>query len=110
MISTPTLLVAPHGVAADDDGRPAVIIGQTELRRSELFAAAAVVAARIAGASAAAVHATATADTVVAVVGCLLAGVPFVPVPPDAGPTERDHILRDSQASCYLGDIPETPV
>ena len=41
-------------------------------------------------------HATASLETVVAVVGGLLAGVPVVPVPPDGGPVERDHVLRDS--------------
>ena len=35
----------------------------------------------------------ASLETVVAVVGCLLAGVPVVPVPPDAGPREREHVL-----------------
>jgi fatty acid CoA ligase FadD36 len=35
----------------------------------------------------------------VAVVGCLAAGVPVVPVPPDAGPRERAHILRNSGAA-----------
>jgi fatty acid CoA ligase FadD36 len=40
---------------------------------------------------------------VVAVVGCLMAGVPAVPVPPDAGPLERDHILSDSGAVAVLG-------
>lgn len=45
-----------------------------------------------------AVTATPSLETVAAVVGGLLAGVPCVPVPPDAGPVERDHILRDSGA------------
>ena len=38
-----------------------------------------------------------------AVVGCLLAGVPVVPVPPDSGPRERAHLLRDSGAAVWLG-------
>ncbi|HET6965879.1 MAG TPA: AMP-binding protein, partial [Acidimicrobiales bacterium] len=42
-------------------------------------------------------------ETVVAVVGGLMAGVPVVPVPPDAGPMERDHILNDSGAAAVLG-------
>ncbi|MEV6524028.1 AMP-binding protein [Longispora sp. NPDC051575] len=50
------------------------------------------------GAPALAVHATASLDTVVAVVAGLLSGVPVVPVAPDAGPLERDHILGDSGA------------
>ncbi|MGH3738805.1 MAG: AMP-binding protein, partial [Micromonosporaceae bacterium] len=44
--------------------------------------------------------------TVVGVVGGLLAGVPVVPVPPDAGPRERDHLLRDSGAELLLTSRP----
>jgi fatty acid CoA ligase FadD36 len=50
------------------------------------------------------VHATPTLETVVAVLGCLNAGVPFVPVPPDSGAGERAHLLRDSGATLWLGD------
>ncbi|GAA1690170.1 acyl-CoA synthetase [Streptomyces yatensis] len=68
-------------------------------------------AARIAGAPVVAVRATATPETVVAVVGALLAGVPVVPVPPDSGPAERDHILRDSGATLLLtGEAVEAPI
>jgi fatty acid CoA ligase FadD36 len=45
------------------------------------------------------VTATASLETVVATVGALIAGVPLVPVPPDSGPVERDHILTDSGAA-----------
>lgn len=69
----------------------------------ELPAAAAAVARRIDGASMVAIHATASLETVVAVVGCLQAGVPFVPIAPDAGPLEREHIMRDSAAVLVLG-------
>ncbi|MBO0871223.1 MAG: AMP-binding protein, partial [Micromonosporaceae bacterium] len=56
-------------------------------------------------------EATPTLATVTAVVAGLLAGVPVVPVPADAGPRERDHILRDSGAQLLLAsdsivDIP----
>jgi fatty acid CoA ligase FadD36 len=44
---------------------------------------------------------------VVAVLGCLIAGVPGVPVPSDAGAPERRHILTDSGASVWLGEQPE---
>ncbi|WP_430625861.1 AMP-binding protein [Streptomyces sp. NBC_01264] len=64
----------------------------------DLLGAARAVAADVAGAPAFAVTATASLETVAAVVGGLLAGVPFVPLPPDAGPAEREHILRDSGA------------
>ncbi|MFB4315770.1 AMP-binding protein [Actinomadura sp. 21ATH] len=72
------------------------------LHRAELMERAAGVAAEIAGAGAVAVHATASLETVVAVVGGLLAGVPVVPVPPDSGPDERAHILTDSGAGLLL--------
>ncbi|MFP5489371.1 MAG: acyl-CoA synthetase, partial [Acidimicrobiia bacterium] len=51
---------------------------------------------------------TATLDTVIGVVAGLRAGVPVVPVPADAGPMERDHILRDSGAQLVIGD-PDWP-
>lgn len=51
-----------------------------------------------------AVDATPTLATVVAVAAGLAAGVPVVPVPPDAGPLERGHILRDSGAVAVLGE------
>ncbi|WP_254885761.1 AMP-binding protein [Streptomyces sp. NA02950] len=90
-------------LAASGGDRPdALTVAGHRLSREELLGAAGAVAARIAGAPAVAVHATATAETVVAVVGALLAGVPVVPVPPDSGPAERDHILRDSGAALLL--------
>ncbi|TFE28749.1 acyl-CoA synthetase [Frankia sp. B2] len=108
-----TLLPLPAG---EHDG-PAVRVGEVEFTRAELFAAASVVAGRVAGAPAVAVHAEATMATVVSVVGCLLAGVPAVPVPPDSGPRERGHILRNSGAALLLGRpawdnlaIPTVPV
>lgn len=56
------------------------------------------------GAGPIAVEATPSMETVVAVLGCLRAGVPAVPVPPDAGPREREHILRDSGA-VFVDDV-----
>jgi fatty acid CoA ligase FadD36 len=70
--------------------------------RADLHSAAAALAVRIAGASAAAVYATASLETVVAVLGGLLAGVPVVPIPPDSGAVERAHLLRDSGAALLL--------
>lgn len=91
------------GSADSIDDRPAVTVAGTALRRDELFLAAAAVSDRVRGAAAVALHAEATVPTVVAVLGCLLAGVPVVPVPADSGPIERSHILRDSGAQLYLG-------
>jgi fatty acid CoA ligase FadD36 len=95
----------------DRGAHPAVTVAGEALDRADLFAAAAAVADRVQGAPVAAVLGTASLETVVAIVGCLLAGVPAVPVPPDAGPRERHHILRDSRAVVWLGesadDVPE---
>jgi fatty acid CoA ligase FadD36 len=65
------------------------------------------VAERVAGAARVAVLATYTPMTVLAVTGCLIAGVPFVPVPADVGIAERNHILTDSGAQAWLGELPE---
>ncbi|MBI0298609.1 acyl-CoA synthetase [Streptomyces sp. PRKS01-29] len=101
-----TSLAAPGGDRPD-----ALSVGGRALSREELLGAAGAVAARIAGAPVVAVRATATPETVVAVVGALLAGVPVVPVPPDSGPAERDHILRDSGATLLLtGEAVDAPV
>ncbi|MFE3459285.1 AMP-binding protein [Nocardiopsis aegyptia] len=99
---------ADHGLA--------VRVGDEGLDRAALWAAAAAVAERIAGAGAVAVHGEASLRTVVAVVGGLLAGVPVVPVPADSGFAERRHIVRDSGAALWLGrpqegvDVPVLPV
>lgn len=96
--------------------RAAVHIGSHSLSRGELVEAAAAVANEIKGANVVAIHATASLETVIAVVGCLMAGTPAVPVPPDSGPAERDHILKDSGATLILGatrddlTIPSIPV
>ena len=80
------------------DGADALVIDGVALSREQLLGAAGAVASRISGAPALAVLARPGVETVVATVGGLLAGVPVVPVPPDAGPKEREHILRDSGA------------
>ncbi|MEV0717269.1 AMP-binding protein [Asanoa sp. NPDC050611] len=87
------------------DAPDAVRIGDDALSFEDLAAASAGVARRIAGARAAAVTATSTVETVAAVLGGMAAGVPVVPVPPDSGPAERDHIIRDSHAEVLLDDV-----
>ena len=74
----------------------------------ELAGRADALSARVGGARAVAVCGTPTLDTVIAVVTGLRSGVAVVPVPADAGPMERGHILRDSGAELVLGD-PEWP-
>src|SRR5213595_3638014 len=76
------LLTALHG-NADVEG--AVTGPELTLSRHDLLGWASAVAADLAGVPMVAVHATASVQTVVAVTAGLLAGVPVVPVPPDAG-------------------------
>ncbi|MDH6109102.1 fatty acid CoA ligase FadD36 [Kitasatospora sp. MAP12-15] len=97
-----TALQGGYGDAAD-----ALRIDGRALSRERLLGAASAVAGRAAGASALAVVARPTPHTVVALVGGLLAGVPVVPIPPDAGPKERDHILRDSGADLLAVPVGE---
>ncbi|MEV4434069.1 acyl-CoA synthetase [Streptomyces sp. NPDC049585] len=100
---TPPLLTALSAPAVAD--RPdALTIAGRSCSWEELLGAAGAVASRIAGADSVAVRAEPALETVVAVVGGLLAGVPVVPLPPDAGPAERDHVLRDSGATLVLGE------
>lgn len=80
------------------DRADAVTVAGRSMSWERLGSAAAAVADRIAGGPPVAVVATASLETVVAVAGGLLAGVPVVPVPADSGPREREHLLRDSGA------------
>ncbi|MFG2103325.1 acyl-CoA synthetase [Micromonospora echinaurantiaca] len=111
-----TLLTA-LSMAADD--RPdAVRVAGRSISRARLLASATAIADRIRGLDRVAVLATPSLETVVGIVGALLADVTVVPVPPDAGPMEREHILRDSAAAAVLaatghdigGGLPVVPV
>lgn len=86
-------------------------VAGTVLHSEELLAAASAVAGRVRHAGTVALVATPSAATVVGVVGCLLAGVTVVPVPPDAGPREAAHILDDSRARLLLlpAGVPQPP-
>lgn len=86
--------------------RDAVTVDGRGLPRGELFAAAGAVAERLGGADVVAVHAGASLETVVAVLGGLLAGAAVVPIPPDSGPREREHILADSGAELTIAGFP----
>ncbi|MBF6300693.1 acyl-CoA synthetase [Nocardia amamiensis] len=106
----PPLLLSslnPLAVARGADIPDAVTIDGTTLSRSDLLGAATSVAERVARAERVAVLAEPTVETVLAVVGCLIAGVTVVPVPPDSGTAERAHILADSGAQAWLGKAPE---
>jgi len=105
-----TLLASLDAAAGDGRDMPAAVtVSGRSLSRSELHGAASAVAARIAGAPSVIVEATASVESVVAVVAGLLAGVPLVPVAPDAGPVERGHVLADSGAAVLLA-APGAPV
>jgi fatty acid CoA ligase FadD36 len=97
----------PATVAGGADIDDAVRIDGAVLSRSDLVGAATSVAERVAGAQRVAVLATPTATTVLAVAGCLIAGVPVVPVPADVGAAERRHILSDSGVRAWLGEKSE---
>ncbi|MDT5152136.1 MAG: fatty acid CoA ligase FadD36 [Mycobacterium sp.] len=97
----------PSAVAGGHDVADAVRIDGATLSRSDLVGAATSVAERVAGAGRVAVLATPTATTVLAITGCLIAGVPVVPVPADVGAAERHHILADSGARAWLGEVPQ---
>ncbi|ORB83501.1 acyl-CoA synthetase [Mycobacterium kansasii] len=96
----------PADLSATDIPDAVSIDGRT-LSRSDLVGAATSVAERVAGAHRVAVLATPTAATVLAVTGCLMAGVQVVPVPSDVGVAERRHMLTDSGAKAWLGPVPD---
>lgn len=74
--------------------------------RHELLGWSLAVAADLKGAPIVAVDAKPDISTIVGIVAALEAGVPVVPVPPDAGDVERAHILNDSGAVLILSDDP----
>jgi fatty acid CoA ligase FadD36 len=96
-----TFLAALRDTSRSND--PAVTIDQDSLTWAELRSAASAFAATLEGAGPVAVNADPSLTTVVAVTGCLLAGVPVVPIAPDSGPAELAHVVRDSGATSWVG-------
>jgi len=96
-----TLLAALRDTNRSND--PAVTIDRDSLTWAELRSAASGFAATLEGAGPVAVNADPSLTTVVAVTGCLLAGVPVVPIAPDSGPAELAHVVRDSGATSWVG-------
>jgi fatty acid CoA ligase FadD36 len=94
------LLPALSGTFGDD--ADAIRVDDQRASRETVLGAATALADRITGCDTVAIWATASMETVVAVVAGLLAGVPVVPLPPDSGPAERDYVLRDCAASLLL--------
>lgn len=102
---TRTLLHALLDDDAADDDRAITIDGQS-LSRSRLRGIASAFGTDIrtrGGVPVVAVNAEPTLTTVIAVTGCLLAGIPVVPVPPDVGHAEVGHIVADSGATVWVG-------
>ena len=95
------LLPALDGRFGDHDA--ALRVGDESVEWEVLRRRAHRVAADIVGRGVVAIEATPTLDTVIGVVAALAAGVAVVPIPSDAGPLERSHILRDSGATAVLG-------
>lgn len=93
------LLTALH---EPSDAARAVADPDTVVSRHELLGWASALAAELRGAPVVAVDAAPGLPTVAAVTAALLAGVPVVPIPPDAGELERAHILQDSGAELVL--------
>lgn len=90
------------------DAPDAVVVDGIATSWEDLAGRADALGERIAGSPAVAVCGTSTLDTVIAVVAGLRSGVPVVPVPADAGPLERSHILSDSGAALVVGE-PDWP-
>lgn len=102
-------MLFPTLTPSADDLAEALIVDDDVLSREDLVGAATAVAERIAGARRVAVLAHPTTETVLAIVGALIAGVTAVPVPPDSGTREMAHILSDSGAQAWLGAAPAEP-
>ncbi|MDT0527743.1 AMP-binding protein [Micromonospora sp. DSM 115977] len=96
-----TLLPALRGFGADR--ADAVTVAGGTLSSEALLGCVTAVADRIRGAVAVAVDGTPTLETVVGMLGAVHAGVPLVPLPPDADECERGRILRQSGATVLLG-------
>ncbi|CAM2950821.1 acyl-CoA synthetase [Skermania piniformis] len=88
------------------DDRHAVTIGGIALTRADLYGAATAVAERVAAAERVAILAEPSPAALMAVLGCLIAGVAAVPVPPDAGAAELAHIVADSRVQAWVGPPP----
>lgn len=88
----------------DGDTGAAVLVDGVGASREQVVAAAEVCAMRLAGVRTAVLQADPDMATVIGVLGALRAGVTVVPLAPDAGPLERDHVLRDARPDVVLGN------
>ncbi|MEW2624497.1 acyl-CoA synthetase [Streptomyces sp. NPDC048106] len=90
------------GLAGGPPERAAVRFGERSLTYGGLADAAGVVARRVGRGERVAVWATNEMETVVAVVGVLLAGATAVPLNPKSGEKELAHIVSDSAPALVL--------
>ncbi|MFI2712278.1 AMP-binding protein [Micromonospora sp. NPDC018662] len=102
-----TLLPGLRGSGADRSD--ALRVAGRTLSAEALLGCANAVAGRIRGARAVAVEAGPSLETMVGIVGAVQAGVPVVPLPPDAEAGERHRILRESRADVLLGPTTAGP-
>jgi fatty acid CoA ligase FadD36 len=86
-----------------------VTVDDRSMSTEALQTAVESLARELSGAPSAAVRATASVETVVAVLAGLAAGVTIVPVPADSGAMEQQHILSDSGAAVLLGPFEHEP-
>jgi len=70
----------------------------------------ALLANQLVGVGVLAVDATPSVKTAIAVLAGMTCGVPVVPLSPDAGPRERDHVLGDCGADALLKDGNVSPL
>ncbi|WBC15818.1 AMP-binding protein [Micromonospora sp. WMMA1998] len=108
-----TLLPGLRGAGADRSD--ALRVAGRTLSAEDLLGCANAVADRIRGARAVAVEARPSLECMVSMVGAVQAGVPLVPLPPDAAADDRRRILRESRADVLLGgvvggELPVVPV
>lgn len=85
--------------------RTVTVAGRTTTYAA-LLRAAGDLAPRLATLDRVAVHATTSLATVEAVVAALLSGTTVVPLAPDAGVRERDHVLALTAPDAWVGEDP----
>jgi malonyl-CoA/methylmalonyl-CoA synthetase len=93
-------------LASPSDDVVALRFPERSLTYRELAEEARSVAGGLAGVSRVAVWAHSTVDTVVTIVGALLAGVPVVPINPKIGERELAHIMSDSSPDLVVNGTP----
>ena len=85
------------------DAQLAVAIDGHELTFAQLRGAAAAVALQLQGAERVAVWAQPTVEAVIGAVAAICAGLPLIPVNPQLGRSELEHVLSDSRPDVILG-------